>query len=264
MSLQNTNKFFLIDETNIHQLTNSLTPNNNKSSDNASNHQKPIHQLTNVIRTNNRLEPILNREVKQLDSSMLHILDDDSLTTDEKVNKYNQLLLEFQSINGNKLKPVQRYNKKDNSEEQKTEEYDYLIGIPKQQNKKAKDLMSILNKSDNFKVSNTGSIEIDGVSIPKSNINDLLNKAVNPRITYANVPGWENFKSLLTEENVPKSLLANKHSEPDHSFQTPPPISQPRKRQSPSIDHDYLNRWLPHDLVDNGKKKKNKSQTTHK
>lgn len=239
MSLKDAKKFFLIDPTNV-------------------------NQLTNLIQSSNRLQPIQSSEIKRLDSSMLDILNNNNLTTTEKVEQYNKILVEFQNTTSSKPQisdETKNTFKTNQTENDKEDSYNYLLGIPTQYKTKADKLMSMLINSNKIKISKTGSVTINGESIPGSNITDLVNKAVNSRVTFPHLPGWSNFEELIIEQNVPQSLLSVK-VEPsvkkaDIKSVPKTSTSKPKNSQPHSPKIVALRKWLPHDHPpEHGKKKK--------
>ena len=64
----------------------------------SSNINQLVEMLGSSMRSKDRLESVGKKEVNRLDSKMLDIVNDDTLSDEEKVFKYNQTLAQFQNI----------------------------------------------------------------------------------------------------------------------------------------------------------------------
>lgn len=233
--MQNTKKFYLIDSSNIDQLLNK-------------------HQ------SKERLKPIQKKELSRLDELMSDIISNPSLTDSEKVTEYNKVLAEFQDvavINPKTLKHTTQLTipttstttNTEDLEEKDSKEHEYLLRILKGNNKKVKDLMKILNNSNQIKLTNKGEVIIKDKKIPNSNITDLLNRAVNSKQSKVNsiiTPAWNEFQELLEELNIPKSIVKKQQQTP---VKTPSKAARPRRLLK------QLKRWSPYDYTENAKQK---------
>ena len=102
-----------------------------------------------------------------------------------------------------------------------------------------------LLKDTNVSFDNSGEISIHNQKIPHSNISDLLNKAVNPNCKISNLPGWESFKTVLADANIPQSLLVSKTSKASNQYATTKkPVKSP---STPVRNTRLLQRWTPYD-----------------
>lgn len=200
-----------------------------------------------------RLEPLQKRELHGLDRLMLDIVNDTTLSEEEKVKKYNSALTEFQATVGYVPKPPGFPPQRESSPPR----YDSTLGIPITFQKKAKNLLSYLTKGGDFSISDKGEIMIKGSKKLGSNISDILNRAVNPKSKLTQPIAWAEFKKLLEEKNAPRSMLA---VNVQNSLQTPLPSHSPpkprRQRNSPPKPAGKLRDWTAHDSKDNGKKTK--------
>lgn len=216
MNLQEAKKFYLIDASQI-----------------------PSAELSGE-----RLQPLAKRELHKLDRLMLEIANSEDLSQLQKVNEYNKVLSEFQyiedKVRGHAINaPVPVAPTEPNV--QIKDSYDPLLGISQPYHNKAKQLLSLLHRSQDFDISSTGEIILKKEKIPDSNISDILNKAVNPRIKLKNVAGWDKFHSFLMQQHPPKSLLAAKLQK-DIKRQSSRTPSQTLIR-SP-IDTTPIGKWL--------------------
>ena len=227
MSKNETQKFYLIDASQLKQL------------------------LESDANFKERSKPLPLREMQTLDNEMLHVVNDPSLSTDDKVHAYNTILTKYQSINSartpSKAITFDSEERANNIPEERVD-YNPLLGISSQYQNKAKTLWSLLKHK--IKVMPNGEISINGNIIHKSNISDLLNKAVNSRLKPRNLPGWDQFNSIVEEENIPKSLLNTRYSASRISVK---PASL--KIKKPSLK-SVVHQWESHDKPRQSKKRK--------
>ena len=190
-------KFLLVDSNNIDQL---FPPGSKKA----------------------RLEPIANRELKRLDQLMLTIVNNEDMTESEKVDQYNKTLTEFKNTLSTKPvphtvspKPSSKPNltsddkKEDNQKlkEENKQVYDATIGVDHRYKPRAKKILSLLTDSNLLKYTNTGEVILRGEKIPGSNVSDLLNSVVNPKVKAKQLIGWRQFSDSLKDANIPQSIL---------------------------------------------------------
>ena len=118
MSLQNATKFYLVDPSQIKQ---------GESDENE---------------FKKRTKPLHSKELQSLDKRMLAIINDSTLSTDQKVNRYNSVLAQFQTASSTTQNPfsINFTNTTPQSLAKEfipTGNYDPLFGIPKQYKTKA-------------------------------------------------------------------------------------------------------------------------------
>lgn len=83
-----------------------------------------------------------------------------------------------------------------------------LLGIPEGQRSKAKRLINYIFQNKSLSWKSNGSIEYLGVSVPKSNIIDLISAATSPnKLRRLNLPGMGLFVKYINDVNVPKYFL---------------------------------------------------------
>ena len=174
-----------------------------------------INRLADLFQTTNqRLQPLRTREIHELDTNMLKIINDKSLTDQEKVDKYNSTLAEFQTMSKVKIIPPAPKPEKNHTDRgdnnNTTSVQQELTGIPKTYHDKAKSLLRLLKSSPDVQVSENGEVTIGEKTIRGSNITDFLNKAVNPNAKIQSLAGWAQFQSVLKEGNIPQTLLSQK------------------------------------------------------
>lgn len=168
---------------------------------------------TNMNHNSQRLTTPYKREVTNLDTTMSEIAQDQTLSPDEKVDKYEKYLNEYLNLRSLAGRPTAAVNsvqpkeiKQDKTKAQFTID-SFLLPIPKTLKTKARSLYSYLEQLP-LDVLSSGQISINGKQIADSNISDLLNVAVNTRAVDKQVAGWDQFQKFLLDNNVPKSLLA--------------------------------------------------------
>ena len=228
MSLQNATKFYLVDPSQIKQ---------GESDENE---------------FKKRTKPLHSKELQSLDKRMLAIINDPTLSTDQKVNRYNSVLAQFQTASSTTQNPfsINFTNTTPQSLAKEfipTGNYDPLFGIPKQYKTKANNLWSALKDLDQLKVSTDGSVTINKEPITGGNITDMVYKAVNPKLKNRYVQGWEEFKGFLDSANVPKSFLAT-DTIPNSSISEKRKVTNLRsKSRAAPYDKDPFSEWEAHD-----------------
>lgn len=224
MSLLQAKKFLLVD-------ANQLNPGNNESS------------------FLERSKPLPTKELQSLDKSMLQIINNSMLSTDDKVQAYNRVLSEYQSMTSYPTINSDTFNEPSNNIQEEPI-YDPLISITSQYKNKAANLLSLLKKSNKIKVLPNGQVSIKGNTIAQSNISDMLNKAVNSRANKRDIPGWDEFEQLIEEENIPRFLLNNRYTSASSVSAKPVSI---RPRRTIPVKSVY-NDWESHDEPKNKKR----------
>lgn len=172
-----------------------------------------MNRMSELFQTDQRLQPLRTTEIKRLDGQMLDIVNDQFLSEEAKVKKYNSALAEFQNLA--RVIPKKYDYSEHKTGESKALEKDkselkanHLVGIGKPYQKKANDLLELLSNFKGFKVNKTGEIQIGENELKGSNIADFLNKAVNPKAKVQYLSGWDKFQSLMSRVNVPQSLVS--------------------------------------------------------
>lgn len=180
--MQNTNKFYLVDASQI-QMTK----------------QRDFeYQFRN--------QPPTLTQQKTLDRKMQDIINDETISEDEKVNRYNNTLASYlTNIQQQSHKPPMPHKETIQNIE-KSDDIDPILPISERFKKKAKSLLTYLSNTGALTFNKIGETQINGKSIPGSNISDMLNQAVNS-YSKTQAVGWDDFQALLNESNAPKSLL---------------------------------------------------------
>ena len=169
-----------------------------------------VKQTSDDFEYNKRINPLQNKEMQSLDKMMMDVINNPLTSVDEKVEKYNSILAQFQLAN-DKTTQIRPGSRIDTSHAQPNNDplYNPLQGIPRQYANKALNLWSLLKEQKDLGVSTNGSISINGKPLDKTNITDMIYKAVNPKLKNMYIPGWNQFQQYLSQKNVPKSLLSN-------------------------------------------------------
>lgn len=229
-----------------------------------------LNRLFRENLTKERLQPLPTRELHQLDSAMLDIVNTPSMSQEEKVKKYNSILTEFQSVahynNPPRIQDSKVVDKP--SPEAKPPTLDPILGVPTLYKRKAENLMTFLKQKNQLSVSDKGEVIIKDEKIDKSNVTDILNKAVNPKSNLKQPTGWTKFQELMEENNVPKSMVSSTLTlRKEHSKRDKQPdlnhsgvVSRSKRIAPAKRDANPLENWTSHDSSNNhGQKKKKKS-----
>ncbi len=177
---------------------------------------------------------ILDTALHKLDQDMQDILNRKDISSDEKLDQYNQTLHKYLMFT-NKKEPmkIQILESKPNpntlpeNQESVVEsqlESEIIETAPKLLQTKAKLLLKRLRNDPNISWNSRGELVYKGETIEKTNINDLVQDALRSRKHY--VPkGWQTFASALRDSNVPQDLIGNQerwqwmmHDEPTTSI----------------------------------------------
>lgn len=228
MTLQQAKKFFLIDSSDLKQ-GNLPIDNNNTIKNNYGNSDN----------FKERTKPLISKELSQIDKTMATILNNDTLSEEDKVREYNTALSKYQELKSTSY--GQTPNSKipiSNSGIENIGKYNPITGIASRYKTKAAELWSLLQQKGDVKVSQNGEVTINNKNIPGSNISDLINLAVNPQLKNNDIVGWNNFKRVLIDSNVPRLLINQK------VFTQQYPTYQALPTTKPLTPLDL---WLPHD-----------------
>lgn len=140
----------------------------------------------------------------QLDNEMDKILNS-QLPDHDKWLQYNQVLQRFLHFAGQTRQPVSIAV--ENKKESLTHS-DILVTLPDVYKKKAENLINTLTSSGSLNWDNNGTVTIKGVTLPSSNIIDLINDALRPRKS-TSPTGWRQLAAYMKEINIPHELIGN-------------------------------------------------------
>lgn len=221
MNLHETKKFYLVD----------------------ANELKNVNPPT-ITNFKERTKPLISKELEHLDRMMVTILNNETLSQENKVREYNKVLAKYQETRNNLN---QSPNLITNNVTLKRK-FNPLIGISKVFKNKASQLWSLLENNNNLQVKDNGEVVIKERRIPGSNLNDLINTAVNKKFKGNDLAGWSEFQKLLIDQNIPRSVISNEAL-----------IVEPSKISEPSPPPpDILDTWTAHDEKEEPYKKKRK------
>lgn len=152
--------------------------------------------------------------VSALDSEMLRLLNDKTLSDHEKWNQYQQVLQRFLHFKAVKRAPLQvpvvDTTTTTTTDKHPNLDIDEIVGtFPKTYKQDARNfLRAIEKKSELFDWDNDGVVYIRGERIPNSNVIDLLHDIIRTRkSTYP--PGWYQLMHLLGQMNMPHEFITN-------------------------------------------------------
>lgn len=185
-----------------------------------------INDLRRAIDTTsqtNRALPQATRELNRLDQRMLELINDKSLSEEERVAKYNLTLAEFQQLKSVTTTPPRAALSVKDRADVRSKGYNPLVGIPPIYHKKAEQLLKLITGPGGLDLSDKGAIISQRAYDSSANITDLVNKAINPKFSNKRrVKNWDVFQQMLGELQVPRSLLgANYRDITDDSDSTP-------------------------------------------
>lgn len=219
MTLQNTKKFFLIDASELK--SGSLlrdSPNTNSTN---------VNTVANQA-YKERAKPLITKELHQVDLIMSTILNNDSLSEQQKVQEYNNALSKYQNLKSTTIQPTISEPVNLTSE---TSAYNPLTGIAVRYKNKANELLKLLQQNTDLKFMDNGEISINNERLAGTNISDLLNTSVNPIIKKDTIPGWNKFREVLIKGNIPRSLINQKVASQQYTPYTKIPT------RSTNLDH---------------------------
>ena len=160
---------------------------------------------------------IVESALNKLDQQMQDILNRTDLSSEEKLDQYNQTLHKYltyeQKREPMKIQVVQSKNTEDTPTVEQVQENDeveeeVIETAPKMLQNKAKLLMKRLKKDPNISWNNRGELVYKGEVVSRSHINDLVQDVLRSRKHH--VPhGWQTFATALKESNTPQDLIGN-------------------------------------------------------
>ena len=198
-----------------------------------------------------RNKTFAKRELDSLDSKLLDIINNYTLTPDEKVDQYSKALTEHtimrQTYTSTPAETTPTVTKQSL--------YNPLLGISKIYQKKARELLEMLQKSGTLSVSSNGEVAIDNTTLPGSKISDLLNASVNQKAkNREQTTGFADFVNLIDRINVPQTLITKDLKVPQfsqslYSDSDTEPSSQTRKtpKKKAATKTPKKTQWVAHD-----------------
>jgi len=153
----------------------------------------------------------------ELDSEMLRLLNDKTLSDQDKWNQYQQVLQRFLHFSAENRKPLHlplvdipgegtpRRNNALGVEE-------IIDTFPKTYKQDARNLLRVLQRRvDLFDWDNDGLIYISGERVPNSNVTDVLHDVIRARKS-TQPTGWHQFMHVLKQINMPHEFITNPFS----------------------------------------------------
>ena len=154
--------------------------------------------------------------MRRLDDEMRSILDRGDLSDREKVVLYNQVLMRYNVFsNKSSQQPVRvtiaKASIKEDEEVKETRaepgvENEIVDSVPKSLKPKARRLLDKIKGTVSW--NDRGEMVYRNVSVPGSNIVDLVNDALRKRKSFQPV-GWKTFARGLKDVNAPMDLVGN-------------------------------------------------------
>ncbi len=195
--------------------------------------EEQINPVSNVI------PDILEDSIFRLDNKMKNILNNLSLSNEEKVKQYSNALDEYLlCIDKYKdTKQIERNTTRNIEEDEETTIPTDIIRetlsntLPKTLIKKGEIILKFIENHPNYSLSEKGEIIKEGKTIPNSNIVDLIHHKLRKRKKLTPPPhGYSHFHQLLYDVNVPTEILQSGN------------VNIPSFPSSKKIDISYLPR----------------------
>lgn len=171
--------------------------------------------LQRMQNSHQQIKPNTRRSdtVSELDREMLNLLNNKSLSDQDKWSQYQQVLQRYLHFTSQNRKPIHIpvvdlvSNVKVKHDELKNEE---LIGTFSKAYKM--EIKNILNhigrRPDKIDWDNDGMVYIDGERVPNSNIVDLLHDVIRAKKA-TQPPGWEQLMHALKDISTPTEFITN-------------------------------------------------------
>lgn len=182
-------------------------------------------ELIDRLNSNNVMtQPRQQSSAGGLDTEMHRILNDKHLDDVEKWKQYQQVLRRFLHLTSQQRGPV--HMPLVDTGEVEGNETDVPAAGPLPQEDElvetfsatyrpgARNLLRWITRrvSDRIKWAPNYTVQVDGQSIPGSNIVDILHDTVRARKPSGTTPGWLEVMSVLKEENAPVGYMGNQEA----------------------------------------------------
>ena len=171
------------------------------------------------------VQPVVNQSLKELDGSMKDILDSETLDVGDKAKAYYQILHRYlhrvdqyksQPIGTLKLDneskvddiPVEETEKRKEISEEDVSEI--INTLPQKFREKGRWFLRKISSSSDLTWNDLGQLIVRGKRIKGSNITDLLNDVIRPRVKRTKPPvGWNELAKEIKRKNIPKEFIGN-------------------------------------------------------
>ena len=170
---------------------------------------------------------MVDTSVQSLDGKMQSILNNKSLSEEQKAQLYGSFLQEYLTMKKKQTKVYQAQEANlpvpvpeapagespppphpPQSAEGAAVEREIVQSVPKQVQRQAVLLVERIRKHPDLDWNDQGELVVEGTPIPHSNMVDLINDLVRSRKGF-NPVGWEALASQLRKGNVPQDLVRN-------------------------------------------------------
>ena len=119
---------------------------------------------------------------------------------------------------------------------------DIVGSVPKTLMKKAEILIEKLMQNPRIQWNENGEVILNNRLLPQSNIKELVDTTLRNRHRTPTLNGWREFASALSDMNIPKEIIGNKHIWSVMSMETHTPKKKKVKRETENLD--YI--WTPY------------------
>ena len=205
------------------------------------------------------------KALSSLDRELQDVLNQQHLTTDEKVKQYNQVLQRYvtyedqQQMAARAPIKMQMVGTSEPSSTSTTTtsaaeamdpiEQEVANTVPQSMKKKAQLLVKRIKNSPTMRWTDKGELVYKDQIVPNTNVVDLVNDALRRR-KRIQPEGWQTFARALKETNVPQDLIGHQErwewmqrSAREIPQQQPPPRQQRKKKRVVST---RVPRWAPY------------------
>ena len=182
----------------------------------------PQDAYSSLMSQQKQLYSPLVTQLSNLDQELQSILTNPSIDSDGKYHQYMNVFKRYQSLQHQQAHPsqppfpppplVQKPAAADTVEDQPHLQAEFerriVDGLPRQVRRKGKLLFRHMRDDpQRFNFLKSGELLAEGEVIPGSNITDLIHFATRKRPTARPPPGFEEFRELLHESNVPREAI---------------------------------------------------------
>ena len=228
-----------------------------------------LESLRSSSSSSGLVQPAVNQSLKELDGLMKEVLETEELDVGNKAKAYYQILRRYlHRVDQYKSQPIGTLKLDEQPEsngqvaaaaaaavldEKKSEEdySDIIKTLPQKFREKGRWFLKKISSSPDFSWNGVGQLVVRGKTIKGSNINDLLNDVIRPRLKRTSPQvGWQEFAREIKRKNIPREFIGNNQRWEDLSKISSPsssdeerqtdlyatPASHPKRRRQRKAD----------------------------
>ena len=156
-------------------------------------------------------------QLSLLDSQMKAILDNTTLSPEQRLQQYHNNLRRFEEIQNVEQPVPVRFIKQTQPEKEVADapklpatDSELLGTLSKTKRRGAKLLLDYLKHNPTIKWNDANELVYKGHRIPNSNFYDLVRDFSEDSIQQSPVRGWKEFSEALAQQNVPEAAIGNR------------------------------------------------------